>query len=42
MLCPNEDRRRLLIENVDKLSKWLDTGTVEQIQNLHTESPNIS
>ncbi len=24
MLCPDEDRTQLLIENVDKLSKWLD------------------
>jgi hypothetical protein len=27
MLCPDEDRTRLLIENVDKLSKWLDTDS---------------
>jgi hypothetical protein len=26
MLCPDNNRTRLLIENVDKLSKWLDTG----------------
>ncbi len=26
MLCPDNDRTRLLIENVDKLSKWLDTN----------------
>jgi hypothetical protein len=25
MLCPDNDTTRLLIENVDKLSKWLDT-----------------
>ena len=25
MLCPDKDRTRLLIENVDELSKWLDT-----------------
>jgi hypothetical protein len=25
MLCPDNDRTRLLIENVDELSKWLDT-----------------
>jgi hypothetical protein len=25
MLRPDEDRTRLLIENVDELSKWLDT-----------------
>jgi hypothetical protein len=24
MLCPDKDRTRLLIENVDELSKWLD------------------
>jgi hypothetical protein len=24
MLCPDYDRTRLLIENVDKLSTWLD------------------
>jgi hypothetical protein len=24
MLCPDDDRTQLLIENVDKLSKWLD------------------
>jgi hypothetical protein len=27
MLCPDEDRTRLLIENVDELSKWLDTDS---------------
>jgi hypothetical protein len=27
MLCPDEDWTRLLIENVDKLSKWLDTDS---------------
>jgi hypothetical protein len=27
MLCPDEDRTRLLIENVEKLSKWLDTDS---------------
>ncbi len=26
-LCPANDRMRLLIENVDKLSKWLDTDS---------------
>jgi hypothetical protein len=25
MLCPDNNRTRLLIENVDELSKWLDT-----------------
>jgi hypothetical protein len=24
MLCPDDDRTRLLIENMDELSKWLD------------------
>ena len=27
MLRPDEDRTRLLIENVDELSKWLDTDS---------------
>ncbi len=27
MLCPDNDRTRLLIENVDELSKWLDTDS---------------
>jgi hypothetical protein len=27
MPCPDNDRTRLLIENVDKLSKWLDTDS---------------
>jgi hypothetical protein len=27
MLCPDKDRTRLLIENVDELSKWLDTDS---------------
>jgi hypothetical protein len=27
ILCPDNDRTRLLIENVDKVSKWLDTGS---------------
>jgi hypothetical protein len=27
MLCPDDDRMRLLIENVDELSKWLDTDS---------------
>jgi hypothetical protein len=26
-LCPDDNRTRLLIENVDKLSKWLDTDS---------------
>jgi hypothetical protein len=27
MLCPDDDRMRHLIENVDELSKWLDTDS---------------
>ncbi len=27
MLCPDNDRTRLLIENVNELSKWLDTDS---------------
>jgi hypothetical protein len=27
MLCPDDDRTRLLIENVDGLSKWLDADS---------------
>jgi hypothetical protein len=27
MICPDDDRARLLIENVDELSKWLDTDS---------------
>ncbi len=27
MLCPDKDRTRLLIENVEKLIKWLDTDS---------------
>jgi hypothetical protein len=27
MQCPDDDRTRLLIENVDELSKWLDTDS---------------
>jgi hypothetical protein len=41
MLCPDNNRTRLLIENVDKLrSGWTRMG--EQTQNLHTGFPNIS
>jgi hypothetical protein len=41
MLCPDNNRTRLLIENVDELSKWLDTDSRTD-PGLCIGFPNIS
>jgi hypothetical protein len=42
MLCPDNDRTRLLIENMDELSKWLDTDSRTDPELLRIGFSNIS